>query len=85
MAQELLHRPQNFEPAPPLEDLPSCGDAGRVDPCLIERIKLAKNPTPSNLTITIQRRHRILHCLRVAGPPVAVVVVDPVSQRTANA
>ena len=31
MAQELLHRPQNFEASAPLEDLPSCGDAGSVN------------------------------------------------------
>ena len=61
-------------PASPLEDFSSCGGAGGVDDSHHDIQNFAINPTASNLTIPIQRRHRILHCLRLAGPPVAVVV-----------
>ena len=65
--------------APLLEDLPTCGGVDDVDSDKKDKKKLAINPTALNLPIPIQRRHRILHRLRVTGPPVAVVVVDAVS------
>ena len=66
-------------PTPPLEVLPSCGDAGGVDDSHHDIESIAINPSASNLPIPIQRRHRILHGLRVAAKcehPVSLILQD---------
>ena len=66
--------------APLLEDLPTCGNVDDLDSDKKDNKKLAINPTALNLPIPIQRRHRILHGLRVAAKcehPVSLILKDP--------
>ena len=73
--------------APLLEDLPTCGGVDDVDSDKKDKKKLAINPTALNLPIPIQRRHRILHGLRVAAKcehPVSLILKDPMGIVTDN-
>ena len=66
--------------APLLEDLPTCGNVDDLYSDKKDKKKQAINPTALNLPIPIQRRHRILHGLRVAAKcehPVSLILKDP--------